>query len=147
MRSTQQYGLGDGELKVDFSAVMERVNGAVNQVYQEETPEVLHGKGIEVIEGTSRFVNAKTLAVETLDPGQDDLTLTARRFIIATGASPFVPPIPGLEDVDSLIYESIWALRELPTRLIIVGAGPIGCELSQAFCRLGSTVTLVEGAD
>lgn len=147
MQTAQQYGLGDGGLIVDFSAVMDRVSRVVDRVYQGETPEVLRGKGIDVIEGSARFVDAKTLAVDRLIPDQDNLNLTARRFIIATGARPFVPPIPGLEDVDYLTYETIWALRKLPSRLLVVGAGPIGCELAQAFCRLGSSVTLIEGAD
>ena len=147
MKTGRKFGLGDGELKVDFRAVMERVSSAMDQVYQAETPEVLRNKGIEVIEGSARFVESKTLAVDTLDQSQEDLILTARRFIIATGAKPFVPPIPGLEDVGYLTYETVWELRELPSRLIVVGAGPIGCELAQAFCRLGSNVTLVEGAN
>ncbi len=147
IRTAQQFGLGDGELVVDFSAVMDRVSGVVDQVYQAETLEVQRGKGIDVIEGSARFTDPKTLAVEPLIPEKENFNLTARRFIIATGAKPFVPPIPGLEDVDYLTYETVWALRELPARLIVVGAGPIGCELAQAFCRLGSSVTLVEGAD
>ena len=147
MRTSQQYGLGMGEARVDFSAVMERVSGVVDQVYQGETPEVLQGKGIEVIEGSARFLDSKTLAIEPPNPSEASFNLTARRFIIATGAKPFVPPIPGLEEVDYLTYETVWALRELPARLIVVGAGPIGCELAQAFCRLGSSVILIEGAD
>ena len=147
MRTGQQFGIGDGSLVVDFSAVMNRVSGAVDQVYQAETPEVLRSKGIEVIEGTARFVDSKTIAVEASNPSRGSIKLTARRFIIATGDRPFSPPIPGLEEVEYLSYETVWDLRELPSRLIVVGAGPIGCELAQAFCRLGSSVTLVEGAD
>ena len=147
MRTAHQYGLGGGKPVVDFSAVMGRVSGAVDQVYRGESPDVLRQKGIDVIEGNARFVDAKTLAVETSIPDQHHTELTARRFIIATGARPFVPPIPGLEDVEYLTYETIWDLRVLPSSLIVVGAGPIGCELAQAFCRLGSDVTLVEGAD
>ena len=147
IHTAHQYGLGVGEPVVDFSAVMGRVSSAVDQVYQGETPDVLREKGIHVIEGNARFDDARTLLVETLNPDQEHLTLKARRFIIATGARPFVPPIPGLEDVDYLTYETVWDLRVLPSRLIVVGAGPIGCELAQAFCRLGSNVTLVEGAD
>ena len=147
IETAHQYGLESSEPVVDFSAVMDRVNSAIDQVYREETPDVLRGKGIDVIEGNARFVDAKTVAVETSITEGDQLKLTARRFIIATGAKPFIPPIPGLEDVDYLTYETVWDLRVLPSRLIVVGAGPIGCELAQAFCRLGSSVTLVEGAD
>ena len=147
IRAADQYGIGGGEPVVDFSAVMGQVSRAVDQVYQAETPDVLRGKGIHLIEGDARFADPKSLAVKTSIPDQDHLNLTARRFIIATGARPFVPPIPGLEDVDYLTYETVWDLRVLPPRLIVVGAGPIGCELAQAFCRLGSNVTLVEGAD
>jgi len=138
MRTAHLYGLGGGEPVVDLSAVMGRVSGVVDQVYRGESPDVLRQKGIDVIEGNARFVDAKTLAVETSIPDQHHAELTARRFIIATGARPIVPPIPGLEDVDYLTYETIWDVRVLPSRLIVVGAGPIGCELAQAFCRLGS---------
>ena len=79
--------------------------------------------------------------------GEGDIRLKARRFIIATGAKPLVPRIPGLETTPYLTYESVWNLKELPQRLIVVGAGPVGCELAQAFCRLGSRVTLLEGAE
>ena len=147
MRTSQQYGIGTGDARVDFTAVMERVSGVVDQVYQGETPEVLQGKGIEVIEGGARFLDSKTLVVEPPNPCDNNFNVTARRYIIATGAKPFVPPIPGLEEVDYLTYETVWALRELPSRLIVVGAGPIGCELAHAFRRLGSSVILIEGAD
>jgi len=71
-------------------------------------------------------------------------TLTGRRFLIATGARPAIPPISGIDDVDYLTYETLWNLEELPGRFIVIGGGPIGCEMAQAFCRLGSNVTLLE---
>ena len=83
--------------------------------------------------------------VRVQSPSNRDLT--ARRYLVAIGAKPLVPPIRGIEDVEYLTYETVWDLEELPRRLTVVGGGPIGCELAQAFCRLGSSVTLLEAAD
>ena len=133
--------LSPWEPAVDLRPVMAHVRSTVGQVYQNETPEALQAKGVEVLLGQARFLDADALAV-----GDNQARITARRFIIATGAQPAAPPIPGLESVDYLTYQSVWDLGELPRRLVVVGAGPIGCELAQAFCRLGSRVTLVEAA-
>lgn len=147
MRTAQQYGLGTSQAKVDFSVVMERDSGVVNEVYEGNIPEVLKRKGREVIEGSARFFDSKTLVVNPPNPSEANFNLNARRFIIATAAKPFVPPIPVLEEVDYLTHETVWALRELLSRLIVMGIWPIGCELVQAFCQLGSSVILLEGAD
>ena len=95
---------------------------------------------IDVIQGEARLINSKTVSV-------DGREINARRYLLCTGARPSIPPIDGLADVDYLTYETIWGLDELPLRLAVVGGGPIGCEIAQAFCRLGSSVSLVEGAD
>jgi pyruvate/2-oxoglutarate dehydrogenase complex dihydrolipoamide dehydrogenase (E3) component len=100
----------------------------------------LRADGIDVYLGPARFIDPPTLAV-------GDTVLTARRFLIATGAHPFIPPIPGLDDVQYLTYERLWDLEELPQHLLVVGAGPVGCEMSQAFRRFGAKVTLIDAED
>ena len=143
MRSAHRYGLAPSEPVVDLKSVMQHVRSAIEEVYLCESPEILRAEGIDVFVGQARFLDGRTLAVVT---GDGEVKLKARRFIIATGAKPLVPGIPGLDSVDYLTYETVWGLEKLPKRLLVVGAGPIGCELTQAFCRLGSSVTLVEAA-
>ncbi len=126
--------------EVDLKKVMSRVREAVDRVYSREEPDFMEKSGIRVIQGEARFVDPHTLAV-------GESRLKARRFLITTGARPFIPPISGLNETSYLTYRSIWDLEALPSSLVVMGAGPIGCELAQAFCRLGSRVTLVEGAD
>ena len=133
MRTGARYGLKPIGPTVDLADVMESVRTAINEVYSKESPKALQEKGIEVILGTVRFIYDATLGV-----GDGQEALKARRFIIATGARPTVPPIPGLADVGYLTYENVWDLKELPARLIVLGGGPIGCELAQAFGRLDS---------
>ncbi len=140
MRTAARYGLTPVEPVVDLKSVMAHVRAVIAEVYHEESPEALRADGIDVFLGPARFLDSHTLAA-----GQD--TLTARHVLIATGAHPFSPPVAGLEDVDYLTYESIWNLEVLPQHLLVVGAGPIGCEMAQAFRRLGSQVTLIVSRD
>jgi pyruvate/2-oxoglutarate dehydrogenase complex dihydrolipoamide dehydrogenase (E3) component len=140
MRTADRYGLTPANTPVNMKEVMAHVKSVVDDIYQEETPEALRAKGIDVFMGEVRFINAHTIAV-----GNEEVR--ARRILICTGASPFIPPIEGLDSVDFLTYQSVWDLHELPKHLIIVGAGPIGCEMAQSFCRLGSKVTLIEAGD
>ena len=140
VRNANRYGISARDQQVDFAAVMCRVKGAVNEVYAHESPETLRSEGIEVLEGRAEFRDASTPAV-----GQQEVS--ARRFLICTGAAPFVPSIPGLDDTPYLTYETFWDLRALPEWLVVIGGGPIGCELAQACQRLGSRVTLVEAMD
>ncbi|MCH7606056.1 MAG: FAD-dependent oxidoreductase [Chloroflexi bacterium] len=139
MRQAQRYGLPPRDPLVDLKAVMEHVKSVVSEVYQAESPEKLQENGIDVFLAPARFLDPHT--IET-----GDSRLTGRFFLIATGARPGVPPIPGIEDVNYLTYETVWDLEDLPRHLMVVGGGPIGCELAQAFCRLGSKVTLLEVA-
>jgi len=139
IRDAARFGVAAAEPGVDFKSVMGRVSSVVQEIYQSESPETLKAEGICVIEGEARFLNSDTVAV-------DDREITARRYLVCTGAGPFAPPIDGLAEVGYLTYETIWGLEELPPRLVIIGGGPIGCEMAQAFCRLGSSVTLLEGA-
>ena len=140
VRNANRYGISARDQQVDFGAAMGWVKGAVKDVYALETPEMLRTEGIDVLEGRAEFRDARTLAV-----GQQEVS--SKRFLICTGAVPFVPPIPGLGDAPYLTYETFWDLRALPDRLVIIGGGPIGCELAQACQRLGSRVTLVEAMD
>ena len=140
MRTADRYGLSAAEPRVDLKAVMAHVRDVIGEIAKEESPEALRAEGIEVVLGEARFVDPHTLVA-------GDTTLAARRFLIATGAHPFVPPIRGLDDVDYLTYETVWDLETLPRHLLIVGGGPIGCEIAQAFRRLGAEVTLLASRD
>lgn len=137
MRTADRHGLTAIEPSIDLTAVMAHVRAVIADVYQHESPEALRANGIDVFLDTARFLDPHTLAV-------GNHTLSARRVLLATGAHPFVPPIAGLDGVHYLTYETIWDLEVLPQHLIVIGAGPIGCEMAQAFRRLGARVTLVE---
>jgi len=140
MRTAAVHGLTSVEPVVDLSRVMAHVRSVVAEVYQHESPESLSADGIDVFLDTGRFIDPRTIAV-------GNTTLSARNFLLATGAHPLIPPIPGLEGVAYLTYESIWELESLPKHLLVVGAGPIGCEMAQAFRRLGADVTMVVSRD
>lgn len=139
IKDSGRFGITSSEPVIDFKSVMGRVNSVVQQIFERESPDTLQSEGIDVITGTASFTDRQTVSV-------DGRKITARRFIICTGARPVVPPIDGLADVDFLTYETIWGLEALPQRLAIIGGGPIGCEMAQAFSRLGSSVTLLEAA-
>lgn len=140
MRTAHLYGLTGVEPEVDLKAVMGRVRSVIADVYQHESPEVLRSDGIEVLLGPARFLDPHAIEV-----GDD--TLRAAKILLATGARPFIPPVPGLDGVDYLTHETLWDLETLPAHLLVMGAGPIGCEMAQAFRRLGARVTLVEGEE
>jgi dihydrolipoamide dehydrogenase len=133
----REFGIKSARAEFDFAEVMERVRRIIQTVEPHDSIERYTELGVEVIEGEARIVSPYTVEVN----GQ---TLTTRAIVIATGARPFVPPIPGIEDVDYLTSDTIWDLRELPKRLLVLGGGPIGSELTQAFARFGSQVTQVE---
>ena len=141
MRSASRFGLlPPHNSPVDFSMVMSRVRGVMQAIHDAESPDALREEGIEVVHGEARFIDSHTIRVE-------ESQLAARRFLVCTGASSVIPAIPGLEDVPFSTYETVWELPDLPRRLVIVGGGPIGCELAQAFLRLGSSVTLIEAGN
>jgi pyruvate/2-oxoglutarate dehydrogenase complex dihydrolipoamide dehydrogenase (E3) component len=121
---------------------MERVQRVVRTVEPHDSAERYRGLGVEVVAGRARIVSP--WAVEITGEDGAIQRLTTRGIVIATGARPFVPPIPGLEAVGYLTSDNLWDLRELPRRLVVLGGGPIGAELAQAFARLGSQVTQVE---
>ena len=115
---------------------MERVQRVVREVAPHDSVERYSALGVECIAGAARVTSPYSVEV-------NGRTLTTRSIILATGAAPFVPPIPGLDQVPYLTSDNLWELRELPRRLVVLGGGPIGCEMAQAFARFGSEVTLV----
>ncbi|WP_280151087.1 bifunctional TVP38/TMEM64 family protein/FAD-dependent oxidoreductase [Piscinibacter sp. XHJ-5] len=142
MKHSADYGIARVEARVDFADVMERVARIVKQVEPHDSVERYTALGVEVLLGSAKIVNPWTVEVD-LGEGRGQ-TLTTKTIVIATGAAPSVPSLPGLDDVGFLTSDTLWALRELPPRLLVLGGGPVGCELAQAFARLGSQVTQVE---
>ncbi len=137
IRRAEEFGLRKASAEVDFSAVMERVQEVVKRVEPHDSIERYQGLGVEVIEGEARIVDPYNVEV-------NGRRLSTRNIVVAAGARPLVPPIPGIEEVGYLTSDNLWELRELPRRLVVLGGGPIGSELAQAFARLGSAVTQVE---
>jgi len=138
-RRATEFGLQSARIDYDFADIMERVQGIVKKVAPHDSVERYTDLGVEVIEGEARITSPWTVAV-------DGRTLTTRNIIVATGARPVVPPIPGLDRIDYLTSDNLWRLRELPSRLVVLGGGPIGCEMTQTFARMGAEVTQVEMA-
>ncbi|HKA12209.1 MAG TPA: FAD-dependent oxidoreductase [Candidatus Dormibacteraeota bacterium] len=129
-----------GAQSVDFAAVARHVHEAVGCVYAFETPDSLRAEGVEVVLGRARFVGTRTIEAA-------GRRLEARRFVVCTGAEPVVPSIPGLHEAPHLTYLTVFELNELPDRLLVLGGGPTGVELAQAFGRLGSEVTVFDQLD
>jgi pyruvate/2-oxoglutarate dehydrogenase complex dihydrolipoamide dehydrogenase (E3) component len=136
VRQAGRYGVVAEPPRIDMAQVRAYVRRAISEIYAHETPTELQRSGIEVILAPGRFLDAQTLAA-------GERILTAKYFLICTGAHPVRPDLAGLEDVPFLTYETIFDLDELPRRMIIVGGGPVGCEMAQAFQRLGAQVILV----
>jgi pyruvate/2-oxoglutarate dehydrogenase complex dihydrolipoamide dehydrogenase (E3) component/uncharacterized membrane protein YdjX (TVP38/TMEM64 family) len=142
MKHSADYGVAAAEATFSFADAMDRVAQVVRKIEPHDSIERYTGLGVEVVQGCARIVNPWTVEI---DEGEGRRrTLTTKNIVIATGAAPFVPPLPGLDDVGFLTSDTLWALRELPRRLAILGGGPIGCELAQAFARLGSEVVQIE---
>jgi pyruvate/2-oxoglutarate dehydrogenase complex dihydrolipoamide dehydrogenase (E3) component/uncharacterized membrane protein YdjX (TVP38/TMEM64 family) len=138
-RRATDFGFRKTETEFEFGEVMERVQRVVGKVEPHDSVERYSALGVECLQGEARITSPYSVEV-------NGRTLTTRSIIIATGASPLVPPIPGLNQVDYLTSDNLWQLRELPRRLVVLGGGPIGCELAQAFARFGAEVTQVEMA-
>jgi len=128
--------------EVDFAAVMARIHRVIADIEPHDSVERYTRLGVEVLQGHAKMTSPWTVEVTSADGSKQ--TLTTRSIVIAAGASPFVPPIPGLTDVGFLTSDTVWGLTKLPKRLVVLGGGPIGCELAQSFARLGSQVTQVE---
>ncbi|MFM5285357.1 FAD-dependent oxidoreductase [Aeromonas veronii] len=136
-RKADELGFSPSHSRADFAAVMERVAEVIKEVEPHDSIERYQGLGVECIEGEARLVSPWEVEVN----GQ---RLASRHIVIATGARPQVPKLPGLEQVPYLTSDSLWQLRTPPHRLLVLGGGPIGCELAQSFALLGIPVTLVE---
>ena len=143
-----RYGLSDSTPVFSFRAVMQRIQQVISAIEPHDSVARYTGLGVEVLQGYARIVNPWT--VEIALNGGGTQTLTTRSIVIAAGARPVVPPLPGLEEAGYVTSDTLWdvfaQLDEVPRRLVVLGGGPIGCELAQAFARLGSQVTQVEMA-
>ena len=137
IRNSSRYGIRNATAEFDFADVMERVQRVVRAVEPHDSVERYSALGVECLRGEAKITSPWTVQV-------NGKTLATRSIIIAAGARPFVPPIPGIEAVEVLTSDTVWQLRELPRRLVVLGGGPIGAELAQAFARFGSKVTVVE---
>ncbi|WP_245888690.1 FAD-dependent oxidoreductase [Halomonas denitrificans] len=141
IREAPRYGVTAGEPEVDFRAVMEHVHRAIREVEPHDSRERYEGLGVEVIEADAILDDPWRVRIRQ---GETERVITTRHVIIASGARPRVPPLPGLEAIEVLTSDNLWQLEALPERLVVLGGGPIGCELGQSFARLGSRVSMVE---
>lgn len=133
----QDFGWSTNTPQVSFKKVYDHVHKVIASIAPNDSVERFEGLGVKVILEQGHFIDPKTLETE-------HYLIQAKRFIIATGSRPFIPPIPGLETISYLTNETVFDLQELPKHLVIIGGGPIGIEMAQAFCRLGSQVTVLE---
>jgi pyruvate/2-oxoglutarate dehydrogenase complex dihydrolipoamide dehydrogenase (E3) component/uncharacterized membrane protein YdjX (TVP38/TMEM64 family) len=142
IRRAGDYGLKSASVDFDFRDVMERVQRVVKAIEPHDSVERYTALGVECLQGDAKIVSP--WEVEVRLAGGETRRLTTRSIVIAAGARPLVPPIPGIESMDCLSSDTVWELRTLPRRLVVLGGGPIGSELAQAFARFGSKVTQVE---
>jgi dihydrolipoamide dehydrogenase len=137
IRRANEFGIKSASVDFDFSDIMQRVHEVIKKVEPHDSIERYESLGVECITGEARITSPWSVEV-------NGTTLTTRSIIIASGARPFVPPIPGIEKLDYYTSDNLWEISELPGRLVVLGGGPIGCELAQCFARFGSRVTQVE---
>jgi len=137
IRDAGKFGIEAGEPKIDFAKVRETIQAAITAIEPNDSQERFEGMGVKVVREYAHFEDANTVV-------SDSYRVKAKRFVVATGTKAFIPPIEGISDVPYLTNESVWSVEDLPEHLIVLGAGPIGMELGQAFRRLGSEVTIVE---
>lgn len=135
-------GVDDVKGTVDFARIMRRVHGAIQAIAPHDSVERYRQLGVDVVKGHAKLHSPWEVDI-TLPDGQVQ-RLTTRNMVIATGAEPVIPNIAGIEQIRPLTSENLWQLKTLPARLLVLGAGPIGCEMAQSFALLGSQVTLVE---
>ena len=137
MHRAEEFGLEAVPVKPVFDKVLKRVKKVVETIEPHDSVERFTGLGVECVMGEAEIIDKHTVQV-------GDRSITTKNIIIASGARPFVPPIEGLDQISYLTSDNIWELQKQPKRLVVLGGGPIGCELSQAFSKLGSQVTMVE---
>ncbi len=139
IQRSQEFGIETDAPRMDFAKVMARVQRVIKEIEPHDSVERYTELGVECIQGEAMIRSPYEVEV-------NGKVLTTKNIVVATGAGPLVPPIPGLSEISFLTSDNVWNLRELPKRLIVLGGGPIGCELAQSFCRFGCQVTLVEMA-
>jgi dihydrolipoamide dehydrogenase len=142
IRHAQHYGVKSATAELDFAQAMERVKRVVAAIEPHDSVERYTKLGVECVKGSARITSPWTVEVDLAEGGKR--AFTTKNIVIATGARPFIPPIPGLAEASPLHSDNVWELRVQPKRLVVLGGGPIGSELAQAFARLGSKVTQVE---
>ena len=133
----EEFGVRKADADFDFAEVMARVHRNIARIAPHDSVERYEGLGVECIRGEAFIESPFAVRV-------GERTLTTRNIVIATGAAPFVPPIPGVDEIGALTSETVWGLERLPARLVVVGGGPIGCELAQCFARFGSRVSQIQ---
>ncbi len=139
-RHSARLGVTAKSVSVDFARVMAHVHATIETIAPVDSQERFEGLGVQVIRESARFVDARTVA-------SDRFRVEARKIVVATGSRAMIPPIPGLDTTPHLTNETIFELKALPERLMVLGGGPIGVELGQAFRRLGSEVVIIEAAE
>jgi len=142
VKRAQEFGIRAASADFSFADVMDRVHRVIRTVEPHDSVERYSGLGVDVVQGEAKMTSP--WSVDITRPDGSKQTLTTRSIVIAAGAQPFVPPIPGIEEVGFVTSDTVWALRELPQRLVVLGGGPIGSELTQCFARFGAKVTQVE---
>ena len=144
VKRSKEFGMRSADAQFEFADVMERVQRIVAAVEPHDSIERYTDLGVDVLQGDAKITSPWTVAVVKADGTTQ--TLTTKNIVIAAGARPMVPPIPGLKEMEPLTSDSVWNIRVLPKRLLVLGGGPIGSELTQAFARFGAEVTQVEMA-
>ena len=142
LKRAREFGIRSASADFQFKDVMERVHRVIRTVEPHDSAERYASLGVDVVQGEAKITSPWSVEIRRADGAKQ--TLTTRSIIVAAGAAPFVPPIPGIEEAGYVTSDTVWELRELPRRLIVLGGGPIGSELAQSFARLGSKVTQVE---
>lgn len=137
LRRAGEFGLGAARVEADLARIMARIGAVIARIEPHDSVERYTALGVECVRGHARLRSPWEVQV-------DGRVITTRAIVLATGGEPALPPLPGLADLGCLTSDNLWQLRELPRRLAILGGGPIGCEMAQAFARLGSQVTLIE---
>lgn len=149
IRHGEHYGLENMAPQFSFKKVMARVHQVIADIAPHDSVERYTNLGVDVVKGYGKLLDPWTVEIKLNDGGTQ--TLTARTIVIATGARPFVPPLPGIEETGYVTSDTLWTkfaeLEEAPKKLVVLGGGPIGCELAQSFARLGSNVTQIEMAE
>ncbi len=137
IRRAAEFGLRAGPVEADLAAVMRRVQDVIARIEPHDSIERYTGLGVECVQGSARLLSPWEVAV-------GERVITTRAIVIASGGEPALPALPGIDAIETLNSDSLWSLATLPPRLLVLGGGPIGCEMAQAFQRLGSAVTLVQ---